>query len=216
MAQGNLEKLEGCLHTAVNSPTAAHAQAATAELNGPAPQDAHDGALFFDHCAIKNEVQITYQAGFLRYVTGYTPREDLPMTYLYRATLAALTWCSLSIYPLTAQMMPSVWPRCIAERDGQQLGLAGSVCECSYEQGSIMSGKPPGWRWNCDILRSDGSSLEMPADPSNGRQSLPPGFTYAPQSGTSMQPGLQNQPSGQSFEVQPRRPAPLFEGRRRQ
>ncbi len=51
-----------------------------------------------------------------------------------------------------------------------------------------MIGKPPGWRWACDIMRSDGSGLDIPTDgPFGGQQQLPPGFTYAPQNGFGMQ-----------------------------
>ena len=130
------------------------------------------------------------------------------MTREHRATLVALAWSLLSIRSLNAQVAPSIWPRCIAEREGQQLGMAGSVCECSYERGGTMTGKRPGWR-------SDGSQLEIPADTSNGQESLPPGFTYAPQDGASMQPGPQNQPSEQLYGTQPRGPVPLFNGGRR-
>lgn len=104
------------------------------------------------------------------------------------AVLAALALGALAVGSARAQVPPSVWPRCIAERDGQQLGLAGSVCECKYERGGTLTGRPPGWRWSCDIMRMDGSSLGLPADTSAGRQSLPPGFTYAPQG--AAQPGL--------------------------
>ena len=137
------------------------------------------------------------------------------MTRVHRATLAALAWSLLSIHPSGAQVASSIWPRCIAEREGQQLGLAGSVCECSHERGGTMIGKPPGWRWACDIMRSDGSQLEIPAETSNDRESLPSGFTYAPQDGSSMQPGPRNRPSEQPYGTQLRRPAPLFEGGRR-
>lgn len=137
------------------------------------------------------------------------------MKYLQHAVLATLAGYLLSVHPSNAQLAPGVWPRCIAERDGQQLGLAGSVCECSYERGGTMIGKPPGWRWVCDIMRSDGSQLQVPADTLTDRQPLPPGFTYAPQGGATMQPGLQDQPFGPRYQAQPRGPAPVFEGRPR-
>ena len=146
----------------------------------------------------------------------YKLGEGQPVTCVCRAIVAALAWCLLSAHSSIAQGAPGMWPRCIAERDGQQLALAGSVCECASEQGGTMTGKRPGWRWDCDIMRSDGSQLEIPADTSSGQQSLPPGFTYAPQGGTSMQPGLQDQPFGRPYGAQPPGPMPLFGGRRRQ
>ena len=136
------------------------------------------------------------------------------MTRMHRAILATLACSLVPLSPLEAQVAPSVWPRCIPERDGQQLGQAGSVCECGYERGGTMTGKPPGWRWACDILRSDGSNLDSPADTSAGRQSLPPGFVYAPQNGAGIQPIEPGQSFGQPYGMQQRGPMPLFGGRR--
>jgi len=79
-----------------------------------------------------------------------------------------------------------------------------------------MTRKRPGWRWNCDIMRSDSSQLDIPADTTSRQRSLPPGFTYAPQGGASMQPGLQDQPFGRRYGAQPTGPMPLFDGRLRQ
>lgn len=149
-------------------------------------------------------------------IVGCISREGRLVTCICRAILAALAWYLLFTHPLAAQGAPGMWPRCIAERDGQQLALAGSVCECTYEQGGTMTGKRPGWRWDCDIMHSDSSQLDIPADTSSGQQSLPPGFTYAPQGGASMQPGLQDQPFGRRYGTQPAGPMPLFDGRRRQ
>lgn len=136
------------------------------------------------------------------------------MTRLHRAILATLACSLVPLSPLEAQVAPSMWPRCIPERDGQQLGQAGSVCECGYEQGGAMTGKPTGWRWACDILRSDGSNLDKPADTSFGRQPLPPGFVYAPQNGAGAQPMQQDQSLGQPYGMQQRGPMPLFGGGR--
>ncbi len=136
------------------------------------------------------------------------------MTRMHQAVLATLAYSLVPLFPLEAQVAPSTWPRCIPERDGQQLGQAGSLCECGYERGGTMIGKPPGWRWACDILRSDDSNLDSPADTSFSRQSLPPGFTYAPQNGAGLQPTQQDQSFGQPYGMQQRGPMPLF-GRRR-
>ena len=86
-----------------------------------------------------------------------------------------------------------------------------------------MIGRPSGWQWACDVLRSDGSNLDVPADTHSGQQSLPPGFTYAPQngvgasqSGTSMVLMQQDQSLGRSYGGQPMVPSSLFGGGRRQ
>ena len=137
-----------------------------------------------------------------------------------RAALAAVIAAACAAVPAGAQTSPGAWPRCIQERDGQQLALGGSVCECRYERGGSMIGRPPGWRWSCDILKMDESVLGVPADGGAGRRGLPPGFTYAPQTGT--QSGVPSDVPGQSggwsgsapFGVPadggPRGPAPLL------
>lgn len=106
-----------------------------------------------------------------------------------RAVLAASIAAVSAAVPAGAQMPPGAWPRCIPERDGQRLALGGSVCECRHERGGTMIGRPPGWRWSCDILKMDESVLGIPPD--TGRRGLPPGFTYVPQPG-ALQPGAQS------------------------
>ena len=80
-----------------------------------------------------------------------------------------------------AQIPPGAWPRCVEARDGQQIGLGGSVCECRQARGGTMIGRPSGWRWSCDLLKSDGSQLGIPADAPSHRRELPPGYGYPPQ-----------------------------------
>lgn len=106
------------------------------------------------------------------------------MGVVAKAVLAATIAAASAVAPAAAQTSPGAWPRCIPERDGQRLGLGGSVCECRYERGGSMIGKPPGWRWSCDILKMDEGALAAPADGGAVRRGLPPGFTYAPQTGT--------------------------------
>lgn len=105
------------------------------------------------------------------------------MKVVAKAVLAAVIAAASAAAPAGAQTSPGAWPRCLPERDGQRLGLGGSVCECRYERGGSMIGKPPGWRWSCDILKMDESALGAPADGGVGRRGLPPGFTYVPQTG---------------------------------
>ncbi len=79
-----------------------------------------------------------------------------------------------------------------------------------------MIGKPPGWRWACDIMRSDGSGLDIPADRPFGGQQLPPGFTYAPQNGVGMQQQIQpDRQLGWPGDADQSELPQLFEGRRR-
>ena len=108
--------------------------------------------------------------------------EEFDVT-LKQAALLLAVLSPLGAGGTTAQTPPGAWPRCVAERDGQQIGLGGSVCECRRERGGAVIGRPAGGRWCCDLLRSDGSELGIPAD-NAPRRGLPPGFTYAPQGGS--------------------------------
>ena len=102
---------------------------------------------------------------------------------LKRAALLTTVLSFLGAGAATAQAPSGAWPRCVADREGQQIGSGGSVCECRRERGGTMIGRPTGWRWSCDLLRSDGSERSIPAD-TTSRRGLPPGFTYAPQGGS--------------------------------
>lgn len=77
---------------------------------------------------------------------------------------------------LTARADDLPWPRCSEHLDGQSLCAQGSVCECHYDGGGLLTGRVAAWRWSCDLLRMCGPPV--PAD--SGPQPLPPGFTYAP------------------------------------
>jgi len=127
------------------------------------------------------------------------------------AALAAIALVASSAVPASAQTLLGAWPRCIPEREGQELALGGSVCECRYEQGGTLIGRRPGWRWSCDIMKMDGSELGIPADDGAGRRGLPPGFAYSP----GDTPSSGQAPSGQPPNVAPRRPPmPLPQERR--
>ena len=137
--------------------------------------------------------------------------------------MLAAGWLLGWVSAASAQVAPSMWPRCIAERDGQQIGQGGSVCECHYERGGSITGKRPGWRWACDIMRMDGSQLELPIETPGGGRSLPPGFVYAPQQGGGAAQPQPDDPSGNDlyqrpldgYEARPRGPQSLFPGPRR-
>ena len=79
-----------------------------------------------------------------------------------------------------AQVLPGVWPRCIEERDVQQVSLSGLVCECGHTRGGTMIGRPPGWRWSCDIMKSN-DGLDVDTNSSTVRRGAVPGFGIAPQ-----------------------------------
>jgi hypothetical protein len=54
-------------------------------------------------------------------------------------------------------------PACDPPRAGAVACLAGRLCECRFERGGTISGQPPGYRWNCGILRPNCG--EAPARP---------------------------------------------------
>ncbi len=44
-------------------------------------------------------------------------------------------------------------PICDASRVGTVTPMAGKRCECRYERGGSLTGRKPGYRWDCGILR---------------------------------------------------------------
>jgi hypothetical protein len=65
----------------------------------------------------------------------------------------ALTVAILA-FALPAAAEPML-PRCGASLDGQA-SVGG--CVCAYDRGGQLSGRLPGWRWSCDLLRGPGPS----------------------------------------------------------
>ena len=44
-------------------------------------------------------------------------------------------------------------PQCTAATFGQASCMANRVCECIYERGGAITGRPTGYRWDCGINR---------------------------------------------------------------
>jgi hypothetical protein len=84
-----------------------------------------------------------------------------------------------------AAMAQPLLPRCGPGLDGQ---VSQGGCTCAFDHGGSMTGRAPGWRWSCDLLRGPGAITPVPSagDPPQG---LPPGFVYAPRGGGSNQGG---------------------------
>lgn len=55
--------------------------------------------------------------------------------------------------PAPAAAQTGAVPACSANRAGTQACVAGTLCDCRYDRGGALSGQPPGWRWDCGILR---------------------------------------------------------------
>jgi hypothetical protein len=76
--------------------------------------------------------------------------------------------------PAAAQDAPGV-PMCLPQREGMVACFADKLCLCRYEPGGTLTGRPPGYRWDCGALRP-GCGV-VPPDTSPGLSpALPPLF----------------------------------------
>lgn len=87
----------------------------------------------------------------------------------------------------TSPELNSPMPRCGPQTDGDVYCKFGRVYECELVSPNSLE-RRTGWRWKADILRSCDEPVAAPPP-----QSLPPGFSYAPQQSDS-----QNAPNGSS------------------
>ena len=55
------------------------------------------------------------------------------------------------IAPAAAQ--PAAPPACVPAHAGMVACLGDRLCECRFEPGGIIAGRPPGHRWDCGVLR---------------------------------------------------------------
>ncbi len=81
-------------------------------------------------------------------------------------------------------------PQCVPELDGQ---VATNGCLCHHDAGGILTGRQPGWRWSCDLLRGGPPPDPAPADANPPSKLLPPGFVYAPHIGSNRTGGTGQQ-----------------------
>ena len=44
-------------------------------------------------------------------------------------------------------------PACTAEAEGQVACMAGKLCECRFERGGQMTGRPDRFAWDCGVMR---------------------------------------------------------------
>jgi hypothetical protein len=54
-------------------------------------------------------------------------------------------------------------PRCTPAREGLEICISERLCRCRHEPGGSLTGRPPGIRWDCGILRPNCSVA--PAEP---------------------------------------------------
>lgn len=74
-------------------------------------------------------------------------------------------------------------PVCNAAREGAVACLAGTVCACRFERGGSITGRPDGFRWNCDALRPSCGSAPADVAPPAMPLSIVPQITMPPGGG---------------------------------
>jgi hypothetical protein len=75
--------------------------------------------------------------------------------------------CLFMLTPSSAFAAEGVQPpRCAAETLGAVSCMSTKLCECVFERGGAISGKPSAYRWECGALRPDcnqpGADLAQP------------------------------------------------------
>ncbi|MBW6399138.1 hypothetical protein KPL78_14850 [Roseomonas sp. HJA6] len=77
--------------------------------------------------------------------------------------------------PVLAQAPPS----CTAEIEGQTACMAGKLCECRFERGGQLTGRPDRFAWDCGVMRPmcppDPTITQTPSNPPPVNLWLPPG-----------------------------------------
>ena len=62
-------------------------------------------------------------------------------------------------------------PACGPAHDGVQVCMTHQVCTCGHDAGGTLTGRAPGWRWQCHILQTCG--MDVPAGPDSGGGAWP-------------------------------------------
>ena len=75
---------------------------------------------------------------------------------------------TVTLIALHAAAAPASAPRCTPQREGEAACLDGKLCECRHDPGGTLTGRRPGARWNCGVLRPSCGTVpvetERPAD----------------------------------------------------
>jgi hypothetical protein len=83
-----------------------------------------------------------------------------------RLALLLALWAA----PVSAQDFPA----CNQARDGITACLSGKLCQCRFERGGQISGRPDGFRWDCGILRPECGEAAFPRSPEPPSLMAPP------------------------------------------
>lgn len=60
---------------------------------------------------------------------------------------------ALLLLPLLLAVPAGAQPLCNAPREGMEACFAETLCLCRHEPGGSLTGRPPGYRWDCGALR---------------------------------------------------------------
>lgn len=76
-------------------------------------------------------------------------------------------------------------PSCTAETESQTACMAGKLCECRFERGGQLTGRPDRFAWDCGVMRPI-----CPPDPTIGQapQGVPPVNLWLGPGGRPMPP----------------------------
>jgi hypothetical protein len=113
-----------------------------------------------------------------------------------RVALGMLPFVPVALH---AGQAADLLPACSAAHDGVQTCMTRQVCTCGFDPGGSLTGRSPGWRWQCDIMQT--CDLDTPPDAAPPAAPPWPGPLY-------VTPNL-NQP-GQSQPGAPTMPMPPF------
>ena len=64
-------------------------------------------------------------------------------------SIPLITALSMHGLPAAAEAPPG----CVPAREGVVACIAEKLCECRWEPGGTLTGRPPGHRWDCGALR---------------------------------------------------------------
>lgn len=59
----------------------------------------------------------------------------------------------LTLLPLPATPQPAAVPMCQEQREGMTFCFETRLCLCRFDAGGSLTGRPPGFRWDCGVLR---------------------------------------------------------------
>ena len=85
-----------------------------------------------------------------------------------------MRWMVLVLGLLAAPAAAQDGPLCGPARQGQVACMAGKICECRFERGGQMTGRPDRFAWDCGVMRPN----------------CPPDPTIAPAPGFGAPPGI--------------------------